>query len=724
MTASAPGPKPFIYGFQYYRAPTPDAQYWAEDLRRMANSGFNAVKFWAQWRWAHRGVGKFYFDDLDRLMDLAGQNGLAVTINLITDVGPAWMFEQYPDCRQVLNNGRVVEPMTIGCRQIGGYPGPCYNHPEARRIREEFVLATAARYGNHQAMGMWDVWNEPEQNAVYRTPDLETLACYCPHCREAFQRWLEGRYQTLARLNDLWGRCYDHWGQVELPRNRDTFVDMVDWRLFALDVLAGEASLRLAAVRKHDRRHPAYLHPVPNTMNPMNSITCVDDFLMAQECDVFGGTVNGWPTFPLQAVAAAQGRVCYNVESHVRVGARNLYPRPLRLPQVVSEFLPQIGLGIRGILYWQYRCETMGSESPGWGIMETDGTPGPVHAAVTEFWAKLKPVAERLLTAPVPAAQVAILKSTSNEIFQWCQANQSNRLRQGIEGYTQVLYRMNIPLTYVDERLLQAGLAESVKLLVLPDVHVLARPTAEAIVAFLQRGGTVLSEAHLGGYDLSRNRHSQPTPGMGLAEALDLREVSAMAVQHLGIGVAEKTSGQFEGDVAKAIEAFGLRGGDMVPLKMANGQTLLGWSRYAELVGSNLTAIAGLPKRHPCVAVKPVGQGKLYYAGTLLGCLADIVHPGGFGMFLDEVLAGAGVSRPAPAGIPPHYGLRVDPLETPDGTAYVVANLLKQPLYTTVKPTENMRGIYGEMSCLAGQTMPLQLAPQQADLLVPTRWLA
>jgi beta-galactosidase GanA len=77
---------PFIFGSQYYRAPTPEPSCWEGDLRRCRDLGFNAVKFFVQWRWSHRGEESCYFDDLDRLMDLAAANGLGVTPNTLPDM--------------------------------------------------------------------------------------------------------------------------------------------------------------------------------------------------------------------------------------------------------------------------------------------------------------------------------------------------------------------------------------------------------------------------------------------------------------------------------------------------------------------------------------------------------------------------------------------------------------------------------------------------------------
>lgn len=41
---------PFIFGAQYYRAPTREADCWEQELRRMRELGCNAAKFRVQWR--------------------------------------------------------------------------------------------------------------------------------------------------------------------------------------------------------------------------------------------------------------------------------------------------------------------------------------------------------------------------------------------------------------------------------------------------------------------------------------------------------------------------------------------------------------------------------------------------------------------------------------------------------------------------------------------------
>ena len=78
----------FLWGSQYYRGPTPDRECWKRDMRRTREMGFNCVKNAVQWRWAHRKPDRFVFDDIDELMDLAGENELAVAVRRLDDA--AW----------------------------------------------------------------------------------------------------------------------------------------------------------------------------------------------------------------------------------------------------------------------------------------------------------------------------------------------------------------------------------------------------------------------------------------------------------------------------------------------------------------------------------------------------------------------------------------------------------------------------------------------------------
>ena len=130
---------PFIFGSQYYRAPTPEVACWEPDFGKMSHLGFTDVKFFVQWRWSHRTNDTYFFEDLDQLMNLAYSHQLRVTLNVLFDISPLWLFEKYPDAKQRMNNGQIVEPYVVSSRQIGGHPGPCYNHTGALEERKKFM---------------------------------------------------------------------------------------------------------------------------------------------------------------------------------------------------------------------------------------------------------------------------------------------------------------------------------------------------------------------------------------------------------------------------------------------------------------------------------------------------------------------------------------------------------------------------------------------------------
>src|SRR5690606_42164029 len=91
----------FPFGSQYYRAPSPPPEDWDRDLQAMAELGFNSVKFWVQWRLNHPEEDRFYFDDIDQLMDLSAKHGLRVMLNSIVVGAPASIYRQYPDASKI-----------------------------------------------------------------------------------------------------------------------------------------------------------------------------------------------------------------------------------------------------------------------------------------------------------------------------------------------------------------------------------------------------------------------------------------------------------------------------------------------------------------------------------------------------------------------------------------------------------------------------------------------
>jgi beta-galactosidase len=681
---------PFLWGAQYYRAPTPDPSCWERDLRRMRELGFTDVKYWAQWRWSHREPERFVWDDLDRLMDLAQANGLRVTINTIFDVAPTWLYRRFPEAKQITADGRVIEPHAVGHRQIGGNPGPCYHHAGARAERQRFLEAAVAHLAPHPALTMWDVWNEPEQCFPSRSPQAGNFVCYCATCQVGFVAWLRRRYPSLDALNQRWGRCYSAWEEVEAPRVPDCLVDWVDWREFHLDGMTEEARWRLAVVERADPRRVRYLHVVPNTMQPFNAVSCVDDFALAPDCQVFAATMNGAPTMTLQTVSAGRGKVCYNVESHVDFGSTGFHQRLLGPGELRRDLLPQLGLGIKGYLFWQYRSERLGLESPAWGLVKTDGSDRPVTEAARRFGEAIAPRRERLMRAAPAAAPIAIWKSRRNELFHHAVHHGFGQLAEAVDGYVQELYWSSHDFRFVSERMLAAGELDGVRLLILPSPYWLDAGEAAALRRFVDGGGVLLSEAHLGAYDGASGRHSERVPGLGLADAWGLREVDTTSAFHLRAQQIEAFTGELPADVRKALDGSGTAGGQFFPIELAAGGSTWGSDRFAILDGDGITVegrFAGLA----CAASKTIGRGAVYYLGTRWG-QATRKDGGALRPLLTRILARAGIAANAQAA---PGAVRVDLLrESGQPTFAVVVNRTGEQQRVRVDLPGRWRGVF------------------------------
>lgn len=710
--------QPFIFGAQYYRAPTPEPACWEFDMARMRELGFNAVKLWVQWRWSHRRPDAFEFDDLDRLMDLAAEHALRVTINTVFDVAPAWLYDAFPDARQVDARGRAIEPFAVGHRQLGGHPGPCYNHPGALAERRRCMEAAVSHLADHPALSMWDVWNEPEQSFQARNPDMTTLTCYCAHCRAAFVDWLTGRYGQIDRLNRVWGRCYTSFGQVEVPRDPSTLTDFVDWREFHLDVMTGEARWRLETVRRLDRGRTAYLHVVPNTMTVFSSVTCVDDFALAEPCDVFAATMNGSPDFTLQVVSAARGKRCYNVESHVNFGSTRMHQRILGIDDLLRDLLPQVGLGVRGFLFWQYRAEVLGVESPAWGLVGLEGEDRPVTRAAQRFWAELAPHAPALLACPAPAASVGIWKSRRNEVFHFALDGTTHRLAESVSAWLDACYWSSLPTRFVSEAMLEAGDLEGLQLLVLPSPLYLSDAEADAIDRWVRGGGVVLTEAHLASYSATAGRHARRLPGAGLAERWGIRETDTTAVAHLGSSAGETSLANLSDDERNALGAAGAAGGEFVAMTLDSGETVWGASRFALLEAPDARVIATFSGGAPAVLQSTVGQGTVIYCAS---------HPGRGAIRDAAGLRALAARAAAVAGAAPTLGadeqgrVHVDLLADETGPRYVLINCRADTaLRLTLDAPGALRGIFTGMEITSGHTA-VDLPARLVDLFVVER---
>ncbi|RPJ38484.1 MAG: hypothetical protein EHM21_16795, partial [Chloroflexi bacterium] len=355
-----------------------------------------------------------------------------------------------------------------------------------------------------------------------------------------------------------------------------------------------------------------------------------------------------------------------------------MHQRVLGLPDLLKDWLPQIGLGIRGFLYWQYRPEVLGLESPAWGLVNLDGSDRPITRAFQTFTEKITPHLEALMTCPPPSSEVGIWKSRKNEIFHFAMHGDFRALAESVEGYIEAVYGQNVPYRIVNETMLANGELDGLKLLILPAPYCLSDEEVRGLDRWVRQGGVVIAEAHLAGFSATQGRHARVLPGGGLAQAWGIREVESTSSYHLKAeafagGEAGLDNQQMPEDVRKALRDFGQAGGLYYPIQLAEGA--IAWSalRYAVLDGADLNAVGWFEPGKPCLVSKPVGDGFVFYCGAHLGQGAK-KDPAGLVRLLRKAFERAGV-RPAANLRGPGFGqVRVDVISSVGRPRYLVIN--------------------------------------------------
>jgi aryl-phospho-beta-D-glucosidase BglC (GH1 family) len=156
-----------IFGAQYFRPPFPTRDCWQRDFQAMQANGFNTVKLWAVWNWIEKVEGVYDFDELDELVELADRYGLKVILNLIPEGAPYWVLQNNQDALYTTARGETVTFGGPANLPSAGWPGFCWDSPQAQLLMEKFIEVTAAHFRNDKSVIAIDVWNEPHLEPMF-----------------------------------------------------------------------------------------------------------------------------------------------------------------------------------------------------------------------------------------------------------------------------------------------------------------------------------------------------------------------------------------------------------------------------------------------------------------------------------------------------------------------------------------------------------------------------
>ena len=144
--------KKILYGGDYNPEQWPE-ETWEEDMRLLKLAHIDTVTLNVfSWAMLQPSEDTYYFDKLDKIMEMVTRHGMKICLATSTGAHPAWMARRYPDILRVDEHGLR--------RKFGSRHNSCPNSPTYRRYAVALASKLAERYKSYDNIVAWHVSNE------------------------------------------------------------------------------------------------------------------------------------------------------------------------------------------------------------------------------------------------------------------------------------------------------------------------------------------------------------------------------------------------------------------------------------------------------------------------------------------------------------------------------------------------------------------------------------
>jgi beta-galactosidase len=459
---------------------------WKEDMRLAKLAGINSLSVGIfAWAALEPREGEYHFEWLDEVMDLMAENGMTAVLATPSGARPAWMSQRYPEVSRVDSTGRR--------QHHGGRHNHCLTSPVYREKVRAINTGLAERYGNHPALGVWHISNEYGGE------------CHCPLCQEKFREYLQREYGSLDALNEawwtsFWSHTYTDWSQIESPSpiGEGSINGLeLDWKRFTTEQFVDFYLHEIEPLRR--------LTPnTPCTANLMGTYPGIDYNRLADVLDVVS-----WDNYPQWTGTGADIEIGMRI-SFMHDVTRGLKGKPFMLmesspsatnwrpvaklhrPNVhILQSLQAVAHGSDTVQYFQFRKGRGGPEKYHGAVVDHEGTEN------TRGFRDVAALGERLkgldgVVGTVTPAAVALIYDWN---IRWALDNtagflqQNTNYEQTVVDHYRAFWQMGVPVDIIDT----TRSLDAYDVVIAPMLYMLRPGTAEAINAFVERGGVFVA---------------------------------------------------------------------------------------------------------------------------------------------------------------------------------------------------------------------------------------
>lgn len=572
-----------------------------EDMQRMVNMGANIIRIGEfAWHLMEKIEGEYDFSFFDSVIGKAKSFGLKVMFGTPTATFPAWLAAKHPDILSKDEYGHV--------RVFGGRRQYCFNSPVYRAYAARIVEKLVDHYRDEEAIVAWQIDNE----FGHEGSDM----CYCEQCHAAFQAFLKNRYESIGKLNAVygtifWGQTYNRFEEIPLPQPTITTHNpslQLDWARFRSFSVNDFGKRQIDLVNKLKGPHQQVTHNFFggffDKAYDQNVLAEALDFVSYDNYPVWGGLRE--PIAPahiamtLDYIRGLKNKNYWIVEElmgaqgHTVIG---YLPRPDQAKMWAYQAMAH---GCENLLFFRWRGMNRGAEQFCLGIIDQSNEEGRKYYEVQSFMQDIRHY-EAVIKSEIKP-DIAIVYDYDN-IWSWHYQQQSSEFdftNELVRLYTP-FYGLNVQIDVISASKDFAGY----KVLVVPVMQIVDEELRSRFEAFAEQGGTIVFSFRAGIKDRSNNIHfGQVFPcGIRSLTGIAIKDAESLPLEQ---AVQIKGVGRYAGK----------EGSCAVWRDLITPETAAVLYRYDD----------PFYKENACITVNEYGMGKAYYVGSGVdsGILKDI----------------------------------------------------------------------------------------------------
>ncbi len=478
-------------------AENPEAQ-WLQDAQLMRTAGVNVVRIGEfTWGLCEKEDGKFNFDWLKRVMDILGEHGIQVVLGTPTAAPPIWLTKKHPEILPLDERGLT--------KHEGTRRAVCLNSDAYWTYSKRIVENMAQVLGGHPQLIAWQIDNSLGGNF--------TEASFNEDTRRDWHGWLEAKYETIERLNELlglghWGQLVTAWNQVPMPMVAPTVHNpalVLDWNRFCSDTIVQFVGMQAEILRKitPDRPITTNLRALRHRFDHFD-LANVLDFVSIESTAAIRSRpseiaceIDMLRSLKKTDIKTPDGDLGFWVMEQKAGNVNWQEVNALVRPGVLRMFTYQlVSRGATAILFFRWRQSRFGSEKFHGAVLphHLEGS-RRVFNEVCQIGEELKILAPALKDTTV-TAEACIIYSHDNE-WTLQQPNPPNKffsLRDHIELIYTALHDRNILVDFArpGEDL------SKYKIVFAPSLHLISAGDADRLKLYVQNGGTLISTFNTG----------------------------------------------------------------------------------------------------------------------------------------------------------------------------------------------------------------------------------